>query len=89
MAYGMSAYFASRLLPSLAASYSADMQMPILQLTDSQADNLKRCLRMVLPKDDYYCRLVIDRVMDEAGYGEWAGSLRQGEWVSFGENDFE
>ena len=78
MAYGMSAYCAYEFLSSLPISYSDDMQMPVVRLTELQVDYLTQRLTSVKCQRDFYCKLVMDRAMSDADYDKWASTVRDG-----------
>lgn len=75
MGYGFSAFILSK-ITTVAASYSEDMQMPVVVLNTAHVDEIKKQLDVVKQGKGYYC-LTVEEAIDENEYDEWASKLRE------------
>ena len=75
-AYGYSAFLLYKHTP-VAASYSENMQMPVVVMNSAHLDELKKQLEIVKQGKGYYC-LTVEEGVDEKEYEEWAYELRSG-----------
>ena len=75
MAFGVSAYIAMKYVSGV-ESYSEQLQMPVVQMTKTQYEEL--CAKQHVQKDAKKGHVLIEASenVDEAAYEEWAGKLR-------------
>lgn len=77
VAYGYSAFLLSKTI-AVSASYSWDMQMPVVVINAVRQKEVVKILQEKKHTPAYYCFVTRDAVnMDE--YAEWAGELREKE----------
>ena len=74
-AYGISAYLLWKKTKA-EASYSDDLQMPVVVMNAQHYEELKQQCETVC-KEPNYRRMVVKEKYDEDGYAEWAGELRE------------
>ena len=75
VAYGVSAFLLSR-LGTVSASYSMDMQLPVVVLNATHYEELCRQVEVLRDVRNYRCLRAMDN-MDETEYAAWAGGLRE------------
>lgn len=74
-AYGVSAFLLSRMTES-SASYSVDMQMPVVVMNAAHYEHLKQLAEVVKNERNYRC-LRVKESIDETEYAAWAGLVRE------------
>lgn len=74
-AYGVSAFLLSR-MTEVSATYSVDMQMPVVVLNSTHYELIKQQLEVVKEVSNYRC-LKVKEPYDENAYSDWASQLRQ------------
>lgn len=77
VAYGISAYIVVRVVRQVKSRYDNDLQMPMVEVNDSQVDTLRKWLTDIMYFEEEYVRLEALQGYDEQGYDEWAGYLRE------------
>lgn len=73
-AYGISAFILTK-VTTVSASYSENMQMPVVVMNSAHLDEMKKQLEVVRQGKGYCC-LVVKDAIDEEAYSEWASQLR-------------
>ena len=73
-AYGVSAFLLCRTVEA-SASYSIEMQMPVVVLNAARYEQLRQRTEVVRDVQNYRCLRTVEP-MDEEKYAAWAGSLR-------------
>ena len=73
-AYGYSAFILSR-KTTVSASYSDEMQMPVVVMNSAHLDEVKKDLKVVKQGKGYYC-LAVEEGLDDKEYKNWACELR-------------
>ena len=75
-AYGVSAFILSN-VTTVNASYSENLQMPVVVINTAHLELVKQKLNVAKYKNGYYC-LTVEKAIDKDVYKEWAASLREG-----------
>ena len=74
-AYGISAFLLNK-ISTASASYSKEMQLPVVVLNSAHYEEVKKQLELVKDVQNYRC-LRVNEPYDEAAYAEWAAALRE------------
>ncbi len=57
--------------------YDNGLQMPMVEVDDSQVETLRKMLTDIMYIEEEYLRLEAEKNYDDDGYTEWAGYLRE------------
>ena len=77
VAYGISAYIVYRTVYNVKTDYESGLQMPMVIVDDSQLGMLKKGLVEIMSIEGEYLQLEAEKNLDDEGYVEWAGYLRE------------
>ena len=78
-AYGVSAFLLDKTV-EVSASYSMEMQMPVVVLNVARYEQLKHKAVVIKDVQNYRC-LQVENRMDDTEYTAWAGHLREEAYI--------